>query len=82
MAGLLLDAGLRGRGTASYSSGGGGAHSPQMATAATYPAGGTMGISGTGAQGSRSSVAGFGAVGVGAASLAALLFIYYTLPKG
>jgi hypothetical protein len=82
MAGLNLDAGIRGRGSASFTGGGGSAMNPPMATAGTYPAGGTMGVSGTGSQANRKSVAGHGAIGVGMVSVAALVFIYFSLPKG
>jgi hypothetical protein len=83
MAGLQLNAGLRGRGAFQASSGSG-AYTPMASSTSTRPtAASTMGISSTGAAASGSrKVAGPGAVGVGIASIVALVFIYYTLPKG
>lgn len=83
MAGMLLDAGLRGRARASATTNGSG-YTPVASSSPTRPtAASTMGISTTGAKaGGGSRMAGHMAVYVGMASVALLVFIYYSLPEG
>jgi hypothetical protein len=83
MAGMSLDAGLRGRGSFQASSGSG-AYTPMASSTPTRPtAASTMGISSTGAAASGSrKIAGPGAVTVGMISIGLLVFIYFSLPKG
>ena len=82
MAGLSLDAGLRGRGA--FQASGGSGYTPMASSSPTRPtAASTMGVSTTGAAASGSRrVAGPGAVAVGAISVGLLVFIYFSLPKG
>jgi len=76
MAGLNLNMGIRG--SASYS--------PMTPASASTPSANSSisqmayGINGSGADDER-KVAGYGTVGVGIASLAALVFIWYSLPR-
>lgn len=83
MAGMLLDAGLRGRARASASTNGSG-YTPMASSSPTRPtAASTMGISTTGAAAAGGGrVGGHGAVYVGIAAVALLVFIYYSLPEG
>lgn len=82
MAGMVLDAGLRGRARASATSGSSG-YVPMASSSPTRPtAASTMGISATGAAAAGSKNAGHGAVYVGIAAIALLVFIYYSLPEG
>lgn len=83
MSGMLLDAGLRGRARASASVGGSG-YTPMASSSPTRPtAASTMGISSTGAAAAGGGkMAGHGAVYVGMAAIALLVFIYFSLPEG
>lgn len=82
MAGMLLDAGLRGRARASASTNGSG-YTPVASSSPTRPtAASTMGVSTTGAKAGGNRTAGHMAVYVGMASVALLVFIYFSLPEG
>lgn len=81
MAGLSLNAGLRGRGAFQADTGGGG-YTPVASSSPTRPtAASTMGVSTTGARATGARGAGPGAVAVGIVSIGLLVFIYYSLPK-
>lgn len=82
MAGMLLNAGLRGRASASATTGSSG-YVPMASSSPTRPtAASTMGISATGAAAAGNKSAGHGAVYIGMASIALLVFIYFSLPEG
>ena len=81
MAGLSLNAGLRGRGGFEAYSGGGG-YTPVASSSPTRPtAASTMGVSTTGARAGGGRAAGPGAVAVGMVSIGLLVFIYFSLPR-
>lgn len=77
MAGLNLSTGVSARGSGSYT--------PMTPAAAQSPTAGGIsqkayGINGTGAD-TGGSVAGYGSVGVGALALAALIYLWWSLPR-
>jgi|GraSoi2013_100cm_1033763.scaffolds.fasta_scaffold01979_7 hypothetical protein len=78
MSGMSLQTGINGRGSASYTPMTPGAANPS--TAGSTIAQKAYGISGTGA-GAGPTTAAFGSVSIGALALAALVFLWWSLPR-